>query len=425
FYNPRIQQGTGDGFQTLFWMILGAGILFVIPLRGLGTISSERVGNNLDLVRLTQLSSTQIVLGKWLAITAQEVLLVTAILPYLVLRYFFGGINIIRDLEIIGWLFAGSMFISAAAIALSTRPLWVRIAIGGLILLITTFGAGFVFRIGSATSTLNRIGGLTVLLVYVVVLLEYSASQIAPIAENHAVRKRSFGLCMAIIWLVAVILMPASFTTPIISLTFPILVIYAVEAMLEHPVHILAQARSFARYGVLGRLAGRVFIPGWATGLTFVLLLTALLIPAWSLTVLSFGSNSDPAVLALGPLFAAWLLFPLPILGFFPRIKQKVAMYSLTHILCLLLFILAFATKPYGQRWEEWSTGWVPLLPFPMASLASMVAGNGNDVFMLPVILSSSGILVLILIILLRPWLQEMKLISNDYRTSQGSETIK
>jgi len=46
---------------------------------------------------------------------AQALLLVTAILPYVVLRYFFGNVNVISSLAIIGWLSAGSMVIAAGA----------------------------------------------------------------------------------------------------------------------------------------------------------------------------------------------------------------------------------------------------------------------------------------------------------------------
>jgi hypothetical protein len=99
-------RGARDGFEFFFWLAVTVAVLFVVPLRGLGAISGEQAGHKLDLVQLTQLSATKIVLGKWLAILAQALLLVTAILPYVVLRYFFGNVNVISSLAIIVWLSA-------------------------------------------------------------------------------------------------------------------------------------------------------------------------------------------------------------------------------------------------------------------------------------------------------------------------------
>ncbi len=113
------EPGDRSGRMTLeffFWPVIGAAVLLIIPLRGLGAISGEQAGSKLDLVLLTRLSATRIVLGKWLAFAAQAALIVTAILPYVVLRYFFGSVNVLSDLAIIGWLFAGSMIVAAAAI---------------------------------------------------------------------------------------------------------------------------------------------------------------------------------------------------------------------------------------------------------------------------------------------------------------------
>ena len=84
--DPEVRGPGREFFQFFFWLIVAVGVLFVLPLRGLGSISGERAGNNLDLVRLTRLSATKIVFGKWLAIVAQGALLVAAVLPYLVLR---------------------------------------------------------------------------------------------------------------------------------------------------------------------------------------------------------------------------------------------------------------------------------------------------------------------------------------------------
>ena len=220
----------------LFWPPVAVGILLLLPLRGLGAISSERIGNNLDLVRLTRLSATKIVLGKWLAIMAQVVLLTAAILPYLVLRYFFGGVNVIQDLEIIGWLLAGSMAVTAAALALSTLPVWVRIAAAVLAVPNTITFVGLFGGRGSPigfTGGVERFRLLAVLVLYTVVLLEYTASRIAPVAENHALQKRSLALAVGVVWLVVGAWASQPMALATMAATVPLLLTYAIEALLE------------------------------------------------------------------------------------------------------------------------------------------------------------------------------------------------
>ena len=68
--------------------------LLIIPISALNAIGSEIRGNTLELIFLTRLTALRIVVGKWFALFAQSLLLVCAVLPYLVLRYFMGGVNL-------------------------------------------------------------------------------------------------------------------------------------------------------------------------------------------------------------------------------------------------------------------------------------------------------------------------------------------
>ena len=128
-----------DDQQTLaffFWAAAVAALVLMVPLRGLGAINAERRGNGLDLLQITRLSATRIVTGKWIAIVAQLFLVAVTFLPYVVVRYFFGGVDVLGQIEILGWIVAIGSVVAAAAVALSALPLWLRIGIvvvlGGL-----------------------------------------------------------------------------------------------------------------------------------------------------------------------------------------------------------------------------------------------------------------------------------------------------
>ena len=415
-FDAGVRRSGATMLESFFWTIVGAAVLFILPLRGLGAISGEKVGNNLDLVRLTQLSATKIVLGKWLAIVAQGALLVTAILPYVVLRYFFGDVNVIRDLATIGWLFVGSMLVAAAAIALSTKSPQVRLA--SVLLVLPSFvsiielfdnpGGPGVFS-GS-----TWLGTLAVIALYTAALLEYSASTIAPIAENHALRKRSLALAIGVVWLLTASLAPSQTAIATSLITLPLLLAYAIEAVLERPVHLKSQALAFARFGLPGRLAARALTPGWPTGLVFVAVMAAMCMTAWWrwLTAAASGINERELLpsAAFGALLVAAVVFPLPVFVWFPRLRYRFLLYLLIQLICLLAFVYANVMKPTSTPWEGWPEGWMPLLPLPVASIGSLMSSsNGNPLIAKACLLSSGGVTVVVCLAVLRPWLREMR----------------
>lgn len=424
------EAGRGRGrtaFDFLFWPIVGAAVLFILPLRGLGAISGEKAGNNLDLVRLTRLSATKIVLGKWLAIVAQGALLVTAILPYVVLRYFFGDVNVLRDLATIGWLFVGSMLIAAAAIALSTTSLQVRIASGVLILpffvsVIELFdGPGSGRMLGGST----WLGLLAAVALYTSAFLQYSAASIAPAAENHALRQRLLTLGIAAVWLIlAVGAAPTTAVTTCV-ITLPLILAYGIGAVLERPVHLTSQAAVFARLGWPGRLAARLLLPGWASGLVFVIVTAGICLTAWSwlLSVTGSGINDRQLLpfFAAGTLLVAAVVFPLPVFVWFPRLRYRFLLYLLIQLMCLLAFIYANVMKPTTTAWQFWPQGWMPLLPLPVASLGSLMAGNGNVDMALSCIAASGFVIVAVCLIVARPWLREMRATGRALAEAQAS----
>lgn len=428
FFEPGSRGPGQDMVHFFFWLIVAAGVLLVLPLRGLGAISSERIGNNLDLVRLTRLSATRIVLGKWLAIVAQAALVVAAILPYLVLRYFFGGVNVVRDLEIIGWLFAGSMVVAAAALALSTLPLWVRIGAATLAVpvgfaLLETFSSrgGFVFM-----RTAERLGVLALLALYVVVLVEYTASRIAPVAENHALRKRTIALLIGGVWLAVGVWASERAAGWTMAATLPLLVTYAIEALMERPVHLKSQAAVFARFSLPGRLAAGVLTPGWASGLVFVFLLAAVCLPAWWAWVWRFASGREQlAVTTIAPLVLATVLFPLPAVVWLPRVRHRLLLYSLVQLLCFMVFIYTNAMKPPGMAWKDWTLGWESMLPLPLASLASLMASNGSEEVARACVPWSGVAIAIVCLAVAKPWLREMREMGRVLAATRAAQSAR
>jgi hypothetical protein len=397
--NPASPMNTA--FNVFFWLVVGAVVAVVVPLRAVTSVSSERLGNNLDLVRLTRLSATRIIVGKWLAVVAQAGLIAVAVLPYLVLRYFFGGVNLVRDLQAFGWVVALSMVVAAWAIALSTLVAWARIAAG----LLSGGGAFFVWilwmegalgRVFGFMGVTTQLAILGLLGLYTVALLEFAASRIAPAAENHALRKRSLALAVACLWVGVGGWANQATAIWTMAATFPLVLFWAIEAQLELPTAVQSIYTGFARYGSAGRAAAAIFSPGWASGLVFVVLLVGGCLSGWIVvTTKAAGTGRELVGTTIGAILAAAIVFPLPFVVYLQRLRQGLLLYLLVQLCCFMAFVFVQAVKPPEIRWES-SGGWMALLPLPLGSLASYVSLVDTDIgrSFSPVFIAAAGFVV-------------------------------
>ena len=88
-------------------------------MRGINALSSEITGNTIEMMVLTRLSAWRIVFGKWIAIVSQTALILVTIIPYLILRYFFGGMILAGELVFLALMFLTSMSLTAVMVGLS------------------------------------------------------------------------------------------------------------------------------------------------------------------------------------------------------------------------------------------------------------------------------------------------------------------
>jgi hypothetical protein len=322
------------------------------------------------------------------------------------------------DLEIFGWMVAGSMAVAAAAVALSTLPLWARI--GSVVAVVVV---GFVpavkllqevFRGRLTFASLGaggRLGILAGLVVATVALLEYAAARIAPPAENHAGRMRLVAVGLAAAWaVVGVVGSQEAFIVTFFT-AGPLILCYAIGALLEEPVPIAALHRPFGGWGTPGRLAAAVFTPGWATAVPFVAVLTGLCMTGWLAYCARHNPNHFLAGLTLGCLWAAAVIFPLPALVRWPRARPRLLLYGLVQLACFLLFVYLLAIAPRGQSWAE-AGWWILTLPFPLAAIPAFSARGdfGAMSRLAPVFLTAAALTTLVVLgLVARPWLAEIR----------------
>lgn len=269
--------GGADFSRGLFWAMVAIPLLLVMPARALNALGGEIKANTLELVFLTRLSASRIVFGKWAALVLQTVLLITAVLPYAVLRYFLGEINLLEEMIIIGWMILGSALLTAVVLAASPyqRSLGSRVILGVALMFFLQFG----IRLGVSVS--GAPGGQSLLLSIVVIaplllllLLQIAISKIAPPAENHSTRKRVVGLLLMGI---PVGLRLAGCETEFLeNIGALLLLAICLEALCEEVKGIPSIYQPFVRYGAPGKFVGRFLYPGWPAGVLYTLLVIAL-----------------------------------------------------------------------------------------------------------------------------------------------------
>ncbi len=297
---------------VFFWIVVSVPTLLVVPFTGLGAINSEVRANTLELIFLTRLTTFRIVFGKWLALFSQSLLLVCATLPYLVLRYFMGGVNLAGELLLLFTMLIGSALLIAATVGLSafpTRVIRPLAAVGGIFLFfaaLNIFFDGFLRSgLGSTLPSWTGIGATLVWSTLLVLLtIHAGAIRIAPPAENHAGVMRALtwaGLALAVVLELAVgryYLMTGS--------AFVVAVGVCAVAVCEQPRAVPSVYRPFVRWGLPGRIVGRLFYPGWPAGVLFTLVTFAAFgWLFWKERLFEHSQESERFVATLGT-----LLFP-------------------------------------------------------------------------------------------------------------------
>jgi ABC-type transport system involved in multi-copper enzyme maturation permease subunit len=380
-------ENAGTMISTVIFVVFSAAALVIQPLRGTTALSSEIKGNTIDMMVLTRLSSWRIVTGKWVALVSQTALLLTTIIPYLILRYFFGGMDLVQELVAIVLVFVASMALTAVTVGLSgCNSVIIRalVPILGLPMLVGSIvinlamaavrGAMFSGGFGIGTNeTLIAIGTITGISLYVgASMLSLGASLIAPPAENHARTRR----IVALVLLLACIPL-GRFGTIDDELLALIIGSIAVPAILialtDNAPLVSTVCEPFVRRRC--RFLGWFLYPTRASGILAALVLcgTALiaLVSSDAFRGLSGFTIDDDAIGLLAS--AGSLLFPAAWLALFGcKQRQLLTPYLLTLVLSILVStffaIIADVTNSGAFLW---------LFAIHPLSFLSMTEGSG------------------------------------------------
>ncbi len=285
--NATVVSGWFDGIVTLVLCI-------IMPLRGFSAVADELKSGTLDMLALTRLSAGRIIFGKWAAIASQSLLLMLSILPYVVARFVFGGLDLFGEIAALFYKWLAGVVIAAVIVALSTqRQFWLRAVVVFLLLMMIGGFSAFSFMVmtsmgtsttsGSMVTFFTKSGGASSLLLVVGMaawtiffFLSLAATRIAPTASLLSVVKRSVHLIMILSLLLLGWLTGSAADMSMIAAS--VLSLLMIDTLTERVNEVPSVYSAFYQRGWPGRIALWLLAPGWVTGLVYSALLVALVV---------------------------------------------------------------------------------------------------------------------------------------------------
>ena len=354
--------------------------LIIQPMRGANALSVEITGNTIEMMVLTRLSAWRIVFGKWIAIVSQTALIAITIIPYLILRYFFGGMILLGEMVFLTLIFLTSMALTAVMVGLSgnTTKIFRVLPVIGIFSLMQV-GPMFLFRGGFSNfmdyCTLSNWDARFAVLSYVCFIsylgwcaLSFGTSVIAPVAENHSTIRRLIALGLT--GIVAVLGALDWVDHQVLPLIFSIILAPAVITALTEPSTMLPPIyKPFLKRGLLGKMAGVILLPGWPSGIFYstVLLAISLGTMAFAAFVKPYPTYDEEALIVCMAVIGAVLL-PALLAANFSKSEDKRMTNFIVFLLLLVLFsvVPAIFTNINNHEKYLWLFIWNPLIFIPM-----------------------------------------------------------
>jgi hypothetical protein len=368
--------GAGSFVSGAIFTLFAIAVLIFQPMRGVTALASEITGNTIEMMVLTRLSAWRIVFGKWIAIVSQSGLILTTIIPYLILRYFFGGMVFVGEIVFLALIFLTSMAFTAVMVGLSGKStkLVRLVPILGIIFLMSSlpgfirFGGGFkdmmnFFSLADKDAVIAVLGYISFITYIGWCALSHGTSVIAPAAENHSSIRRIIALALAGI--------VAGFSywtdSEVLIILFAIILAPAVLTAVTEPTFLLPPlCKPFLKYGLPGRVAGLILLPGWPAGVFFTVLIVSISIAA----ILTSPNLLDPETSIISLALLGAFLLPALLTTLFSKADDK----RLTSLMVFLLVLIIFSVVPAifanmnNNEIYLWFFVWNPLVFLPMSA---------------------------------------------------------
>ncbi|HEX2853662.1 MAG TPA: hypothetical protein VHO24_10515 [Opitutaceae bacterium] len=333
--NASARASMANTINGFFWALLGAQLLLATPARALGSLQVELESRSVDLLVLTRLTAWRIVLGKWGSLVAQAILLFTAMLPYGIVRYFMGSVDLVQDAGRCAALIGGCALLTAAGLAASGMPKAVRILLPiALVILFQMLAALMGRRFFSGGGSIGGTSGLEIALwwfdglLLLGILLVSAVRRIAPPAENHALLPRALALLSLLPVPLLVAFKENNDARGQAGFAAVLLAVIAAAELSSTRWPMAAHWRTWVARGRTLRWAGIFALPGWQSALAFTVLAGVLVSLCTFVPGLAPAANPRSLV-GLSFLAVVALVFPAVALSFFDLARKSPAVLYL------------------------------------------------------------------------------------------------
>ena len=337
--------GDSGAELALFWSAIVLPMLILVPAMASQGIEKEITGNTLDLLLLTRISSYRLVLGKWASVIVQSTLLVTSALPYLMLRYFLGGIDIWNELQSFTILVLASALLAGITMGFWATKVSKLVKWAGVLAFLWLGPYLFVVVIASRRGfSSSGSGSGLVIWVYafivMLMMLALAASRIGPPAENHSTQIR----ILALVAVGAGLMFSGGNDVEVLSVMFAIVILVPsiIGALTEKVRAVPRLYAPFVKRTGLMRWVSFPLSPGWPGGVAFTCLVLSLTpwFPVW------FGELRPTVFVAV----AATFLFPAALLRSFLRPeRQSLGVYLLAVVLLTIPIYVWGAARAFDN----------------------------------------------------------------------------
>lgn len=267
--SPQMRHDPSFG-TGVFWVMLALPLLLLVPGTASQSVEREISGRTLELLLLTRLSAYRIVLGKWMSAVVQSALILSTVLPYMMLRYFLGGVDLWLELQLFLGIFLASAMLAGIAMGLWSVSIsrWAKVGFVLLMLWLVPWMLAVFFvphgGFGGAPGAgrIFWVYGVIIMLM----MLDTAAARLAPPAENHSTRVRALAL------LALLVAFPLSRAHAELTavMTLLVLVPTVVAALNESLKPVARLYEPFLRGSRLRQLAAFALCPGWPGGIAFL-----------------------------------------------------------------------------------------------------------------------------------------------------------
>ncbi len=380
FATEAVSGGGKTASDVFFWIITGSVLLVAPPLRALGALGPEIDQRTMDLLLLTRLDARRIVWGKWASMQAQTLLLLATLMPYAVVRYFFGSVDLVNDFGVMASMLVGGAVLSAVGLWASGLPRVLRVVIVVGMVIVTPNFLGLAFARSSHVST--SLGpaadlvlwwalGLWSAVVTLLYMLVLAVRWFAPPAENHTGLPRLVPLALALPALALAAAGRMDLAGMQIAVTAAGLIFVAAVELVTEREPMAIHLRGWQARGGWQRVAGRLVLPGWPSAALWLAATLAVFGAGWAVADAWFAEDFKTGPL-LGCLALAWagLVFPMVLVSLIPSARKTAGgLYFLVHVLLGVLVVIAGndalgSLAPPFMQTLDWISHAVPTASF-------------------------------------------------------------